>query len=52
MTGEQINVLALTIAQAIMCNFDEEEIEDISCLLTQVQCHLGMLRRKKNSPVK
>ena len=52
MTGVQINVLALSIAQAIMCNFDEEEIEDISCLLTQVQCNLGILRRKKNNTVK
>ena len=47
MTGKEINLLALWVANGAFDVLNCSELEDFMCLLAQVQCNLATLNRKR-----
>ena len=47
MTGKEINLLALCVADKAFEVLNKDELEDFMCLLAQVQCNLATLNRKR-----
>lgn len=46
MTGREINLLALCVADKAFEMLNKDELEDFLCLIGQIQCNLLALKRK------